>query len=588
MSRFLPSSRLIFVVFLLVGGGIGIVEWGLPVLLQNRLEEGGRRLGITGFRYRLESIGWNRIVLTDLAAEGGVVIRRATLTYRLRDLFQERIQTLTLTEGIFPSDILLRFFPKSRGRIPLDDLTIQKSRLEMPTTQISFTLKATREESATGERFRILLSTRPFAGRWESTSLRMGEGGIEGWVAWEGNGSSVQSEGRFQFETLSGESPPLRLLSHTLLGTFAFQYEGGECSCRVHVQSREGSAEVKGVFRPLSVDILSSATARPFCMDFFPFTGTVHLAAGPFRWNEPQDLGSFLPSLSGIEVMGSLTAEAECKIHPTGIQPQIWVTVQEGTVASAIWDAHVGGLEGVIEYGERGEATSRLTIGWANVGRIRLDGGEIVFRIFDPSTIRLEKSLWRWQQASLSTSSFLLTPSTGKAEFVVRIDHLPLREFLAFFPGRVMSGEGELAGEIPVIVRWDSGRTTLSLGRGYLAALPPGGTLHIYHADLLREPLRNALRGRPWAENLAERILDVLADCVFTELRIESLGEPPEAADARITLRGKGKGEQPIELGSLTVNIHNLFAILVSQGIMRSREGLYRNIDRRLEEILSN
>jgi hypothetical protein len=155
-----------------------------------------------------------------------------------------------------------------------------------------------------------------------------------------------------------------------------------------------------------------------------------------------------------------------------------------------------------------------------------------------------------------------LYPEKSRAALTAIIEGVQLNALLKFFNYQGAKGQGALFGKVPLKIRWGE-QKSLSLGKGYIEARPSKGVI-----GLSRENAKAVLGVKkdinPQAADLKEEVtlmmIRALQDMEYTLLRASFSEERGGGTLTKIEIKGqgpRGRPDEQIPIGGLTVNIHN-------------------------------
>ena len=222
-----------------------------------------------------------------------------------------------------------------------------------------------------------------------------------------------------------------------------------------------------------------------------------------------------------------------------------------------------GGLSGRLELG--------LVEG--SLGALPLAGGGALVAFAPDGTLAIDDLHWSMgEYGRFRADPFSIDLREPAVAVELSAEEAALGPWLTLLSNGRARGEGTLRGKVEV--GYDPRRRQpLSFGEGLLEAQPASGWI-VIGGEEIRELLEASdprFRDQVFSDDVGERIILALKDFAFTVLRLRFTEENQDTI-LRIELAGHGRGgEDPIELGSLTINVRG-FAAYFHLAVMLGKE----------------
>jgi len=216
--------------------------------------------------------------------------------------------------------------------------------------------------------------------------------------------------------------------------------------------------------------------------------------------------------------------------------------------------------------------TASMTETTALRGSLRLDLGEcvlppftatsgtIVAEMSDLAEVRFtEVAVDLGEHGRFRADPFKVNLNDGLVTMDVACEDLSFGMWLQLLSQEKMTGEGTLNGRVKIALDPFNRQRRFSFGNGYLVADPPTGWFQASDAETIEQLVEEQLQGRALdaaLQQVQERIMQALQDFSFTSLymNFEPVGDE---VTLQVESTGKGRhGEEPIEFGSLRLNIN--------------------------------
>jgi hypothetical protein len=228
----------------------------------------------------------------------------------------------------------------------------------------------------------------------------------------------------------------------------------------------------------------------------------------------------------------------------------------------------------------------QLTLGPARFGRIGIQDAVIDFTLEGPDALLIENARWTTDdEAQFAASAFRFDPLAPVISTTLYAEGLSLDYWLPLLTDGRATGEGTLDGRVPFIIR----PPRIWLGQGYFHSTPGGGRISVADAgglDKLLEQSDPRFRTDQNMQVLKQRLIEALRDFRYDTLQFDFLPER-QGTMLRAFTSGRGlRGEQPQEIGGLTVNVPNIDVVLWQ--LLSLRSALDHAADRSLERFFDD
>ncbi|MHC4428992.1 MAG: intermembrane phospholipid transport protein YdbH family protein [Planctomycetota bacterium] len=234
-------------------------------------------------------------------------------------------------------------------------------------------------------------------------------------------------------------------------------------------------------------------------------------------------------------------------------------------------EVEVDGQVGFGTGGLSGQADLVLTKG--SLGSLPLEDGGAAIALSPDGTLAIDDLHWSMgEYGHFRADPFSIDLQEPVVAAELDVEAAALGPWLMLLSNGRAHGEGTLRGRLEV--GYDRRlRQPLSFGEGLLEAEPASGWV-VIGGDEIRELLEASdprFRDPSFSDDVGDRIVLALKDFAFTVLRLQFLEEHGDTI-LRIELAGRGRaGVDPIEIGSLTLNIRG-FADYLYLAVMLGKE----------------
>ncbi|NQT54392.1 YdbH domain-containing protein [bacterium] len=342
-------------------------------------------------------------------------------------------------------------------------------------------------------------------------------------------------------------------------------------------------------------------------------SGKVRVAVPRFELGDANQPADRWGLAKGHEARGTFWVDGDIRIAEGCLLPRLTVGVQDAELSSKALEANAQGVSANITLTSFSPLATlggqRIRVREASLGKLKVIGGLVKYRIESPESILIESTSWGWAGGRLRTYALRFDPSRPPFRFTVYADRLKLEELLALVPDERITGTGELYGHLPVrIGQWPDVR----FGAGILQAIARKPWLVGLRSDkpfeemtpeerALEESIRKEgvvsvqfhdapfvgavleqqdprFRNDPIYSQVKERIVEGLGDLEYSTLRLDfihgqdSLGA--DRLDAKLFLVGRGRRGTRQEFKGIVLNIRDFDqvlrdAILVERGVQK-------------------
>ncbi|MCC7146117.1 MAG: YdbH domain-containing protein [Phycisphaeraceae bacterium] len=317
---------------------------------------------------------------------------------------------------------------------------------------------------------------------------------------------------------------------------------------------------------------------------------TMELQVQPILIEDRQLPADLFPQVSDWWITGSLQAQGTWT-HLAGKWTQrLQVKFADVDLRSATTDVAAEGLEGELTFDNISPLSTapsqHLLIKAAHTGRLALHDGQIDLRLESPQSIFVERMRWRWgTQGSVWAHAFRVHPTKLEVDAELFIEAVNIQDLLALaMPSgsqSTVTGGGLLYGRLPVSIHPQE-RDPVRLGAGFLFAQPGGGWFRFRDKAALEGTL--GLTDGSVGGQIRQKVTQALSDFVYSHLECVISKENGETV-IHLSTQGQGReGSQPLEIGSLTVNIRGLETAF--NELLRPRRGSDQALDNALDRLL--
>ncbi len=320
---------------------------------------------------------------------------------------------------------------------------------------------------------------------------------------------------------------------------------------------------VRGAWRAtdaaeLDVAVTASIAEQPVRVE-------VLLQGPPFVVRDPAGLARLALGADAGDwrLGGTIGLDGRLTLVGDDLDARLEVRIVDGSLASAARGIEIGGLEA--EIGVSGLAPpvttrpQRLTFGHGRIGKLPLTNGHATLSLAKDGTLAVESLGWRMgEYGEFRAAPFVLAVKKPAFATEITASGMALGPWLALLTSDRVRAEGSVHGSLEL--RYDSTRSDrpITIGAGLLEAQPATGWVVIGDEKQLRALLEASdprFRNRKFSDDVGDRIVAALQDFSFTTLRLRFLDDK-QGTLVRIELAGRGRrGAEPLELGSLTLNV---------------------------------
>lgn len=317
---------------------------------------------------------------------------------------------------------------------------------------------------------------------------------------------------------------------------------------------------------------------------------TAEATTGQFDIVDPHALSKRYPMLSGVELSG--TFELTASMSPQhDHEPRVTVKLANADLQSRKYDLTLSKINGSITLDRlspiRSPLGQSLTIDKLQTGKLELHDGRVRFAIVSGRRVFIERlALTLGQSGRLTAHAFEYDLDEPRINTQLYVERLNLGDWLSVLTNETIRATGQLHGRIPVTIR-PRAQWKISLGEGFLYAGPEQGTMQLPDAQRAGQLLDQAdprFRKDPELAAVRGKIVEALTDFEYSMFRFNLIKEGDDMM-LRIETRGQGRtGENPQQIGSLVINVHN-FDELVNQALVTQTR---LQIDQALEQFFKS
>jgi hypothetical protein len=278
-----------------------------------------------------------------------------------------------------------------------------------------------------------------------------------------------------------------------------------------------------------------------------------------------------------VTISGLLRGEASVRMSGGQVQPLVTISAKELNVADPEYGYDVRGISGSVTLNSLSPLTSaagqRLDVAEADVGQLKLRGGVLIVGLESATSYLIEKLEANYADGRMTATPFRVDMTKPVVETVLAAQNVDLKQMLATFAEKQVTGSGRVSGQLPLRLVWrmekqrgqeviNWGEPRLVLGEGVLRA-EPGGYLSLADPEaLLGDHLENdpAYRKGGQMESVKKDLMASLKNLKYSTLRLQFVERNGNLVPS-VRIAGKGQGPRGREI-DLTINLNGFEGLL--------------------------
>lgn len=304
----------------------------------------------------------------------------------------------------------------------------------------------------------------------------------------------------------------------------------------------------------------------------------------PFQLSDAENIRRILPQLREAQIGGAYTMDAQVLLRDGVVDPYVHVKATNARIYNTRWPLAIDSADAEVVFTSlwplRTPPGQRLTIRQARAGKLEVDSGEVSFQVRDAGQVAIDDLRWSMgPYGRFSASPFTAVLLQPKFDATVTAARVGLGAWLELLTDGRATSDGNLAGTLALHIDGERNQPVRVIS-GHLEGEPGEGNVAVEDARMLSRFLdrtaSQAIAQEQW-ELVRTRLVDALADYHYTMLQVDFLTEQdvdrPDVL-CRIQTSGRGRtGENPQELGLLTINLRNFNDLLNQVMLFRSALG---------------
>ncbi len=551
---------------------VAIVNLAMGASIARRVAVGKlRAMGLEVKRLESGRPGFRALHLSNLeiGPDAGLSARSITIRYDLGALVFGRVEAIEVSDAVWTVGAMPKAAPRSGHGPSITSSELPLDRLELRSGTIRLTLDGRTNEIA------IDGALRSAAGRLVGAVTLAGDLVLPGGLSVSEARATIPVTiglGGAQVDAGTNGTATFSTAS-TRLGERSFPGVGGSFT----VQDRRlsgiaawpvaGAGELELVF---SADLGAE-----------PLRGEVLIPAADLAVEDPRLFARLLlgDQAADWRVDGTIGLEGRIDFDGSTRAAHLDARISGGSLESPALGVEIGGIEGAARLSGLTPPVSEpssITFSGGRAGSLPLSEGEVRVSLDESGMLTVSELRWQMgEYGRFEAEPFSVSPDLLAVRTRITGSEMGLGPWLALLTRERAEGKGTLRGA--VTVDYDPSRRgpVLALGPGMLEAHPPAGWIRTGGREEVRDLL--AASDPRFGEDgldaeVGDRIADALRDFDFTLLGLEFIEEAGGTL-LRAEIAGRGRhGEEPLEIGSLTMNIRGFEEYLSLA--LRFRRGL--------------
>ncbi len=260
----------------------------------------------------------------------------------------------------------------------------------------------------------------------------------------------------------------------------------------------------------------------------------------PYELPAESDLGRFAPSVKGMTLSGTISAQGKGSISSAGIRGDVDLAMKGGELRMTDKKITVAGIDANLRFPElpriRSGPAQPIRFSRAAMGGIVVDGGRLDVQVESENTLFVEKGRLNWCGGKVDAQALRIT--AGKQDYQVSLycQRLSLPRILEQLGAVNARGSGTVNGRIPIA--YSNGR--IRFDDGFLFSTPgETGQIQLSGTEMLT---RGIPAGTPQFAQV-ELAQEALKDYAYTWAK---LGLVSEGEDFLMRLQFDGKPTNPL------------------------------------------
>jgi hypothetical protein len=280
---------------------------------------------------------------------------------------------------------------------------------------------------------------------------------------------------------------------------------------------------------------------------------------------DPQTMGKLFAALKPIDLTGGVAVSGEATLVGGLFTPNIKIDLKDVNLGASAWDVKAEKVNGSVAItGFLPLSTpdaQQLTSSKVTFGKFEFKQGAVQFRLIDRQHLFLERTRFQLgESGNFLVHAMMVDFANPALETDVFLEDVNLGDWLTVLTGEKITGSGQLYGRVPVKFH-PKDQDMISLGAGFIYSKPGEATLTVGDSKKVADLINRAdpeLAGNAQFAQIKQKAYEALSDFEYSMFRFDLVPEG-DTVMLRVETRGKGrKGENPLEIGSLVVNVRGL------------------------------
>jgi len=296
---------------------------------------------------------------------------------------------------------------------------------------------------------------------------------------------------------------------------------------------------------------------------------TILFTAPPFEIKDDSAAARLITGSPDWKLSGIFALDAMLGFGAGAADAHLLLSVENGSISRSDEKIALSGIDGSLEIDRFlsliTPGVQRVTVEGGTLGSLTVTGGEVEMEAVGDGMVRFPRFVASMGEYGVFLADpFSIDPTAPVLDTTITARNMSLAPWLDLVTQGRARGEGMLAGRIAVA--WDAARPQeFTIRESTLTAQPSQGRLTISEEHDLRKLLEESdprFQDDEFMNTVGDKIIAAIQDFLFTSLEIE-FEEGGSGTEIHIITRGRGRqGEDPQEIGSLTLNIHAPFRVL--------------------------